>query len=549
MDKRLEVGASMRHFALMDSLSERHLARVWWEGRLPESGPNWSWPHRPDMSQIDAQNTSLDDREHQGALLLERLSRQYADAGVPVPAVLEKLGAPAARTVTTGHQLCIAGGPAFTFYKIQTAITLARHLESRWGTPVVPVFWLASEDHDFEEVSALWSGQSWQTWHPAGPIGGAVGRISTAGLSEVLHGWAETADVAEETLNGLTADADGNLSQAMRRWVHRMFGPDQLVVLDGDDAAFKTVFSNIMQREVSENLVHTAVSNCNAALADAGFTPQVHVRACNLFHLDEGQRRRIEADGKGGWHAENGAQWPSTEALCTDVAAQPEKFSPNALLRPVYQSVLLPDVAMVGGLAEIAYGMQLPDVYHRLGVRQPVLVPRDGAVVLPKRQVKLMEKAGLRDEMVLQPLREWTKALVSQAELPDSSAWRKSIMTHAEASQAEMGQLDRSLEGSVQAAAAKMENLLDRLDQQVVRAFKRKEEESVTRLEKVDHWVRPEGKPQERVCNIFQLAGAWDVQSAGAAAPLEEILRDAFEQGHKSLDWCPLLHVIRAVGP
>lgn len=549
MDKRLEVGASLRHFALMDRLSERHIARVWWEGRLPQSGQNWKWPHRPNMAQIDAQNAALTGREHHGGLLLERLSSQYADADVPVPAVLDKLKAPAARTVTTGHQLCIAGGPAFTFYKIQTAITLARQLESRWGTPVVPVFWLASEDHDFEEVSSLWGGQSWHTWRPEGPVGGAVGRMQTAGLTEVLQGWAETADVAQETVAGLKADADGNLSQAMRRWVHRMFGPDQLVVLDGDDAAFKSVFSKVMQREVSENLVHTAVSHCNAALADGGFTPQVHVRDCNLFHLDAGQRRRIEADGKGGWHAAQGTQWPSTEALCADVAAQPEKFSPNALLRPVYQSLLLPDVAMVGGLAEIAYGMQLPDVYHQLGVRQPVLVPRDSALVLPKRQARLMEKAGLRDEMVLKPMQEWTEALVSQAELPDSGAWRESLRKQAEAAQAEMGQLDRSLEGSVQAAAAKMENLLDRLDQQVVRAFKRKEEESVMRLAKVDHWVRPEGKPQERVCSIFQLAGAWDAQSAGLAAPLGEIVEDAFEQGHKSLDWCPLLHVIRAVDP
>ena len=549
MNKTLEVGTSMRHFALMDSLPGQHLARVWWEGRLPESGPNWTWPHRPGMAQFEAQKASLIGREHHGELLMERLRGQYADAGVSVPAVLGKLGSSSARTVTTGHQLCIAGGPAFTFYKIQTAITLARQLEARWGSPVVPVFWLASEDHDFEEISALWSGEEWLTWHPDGPIGGAVGRMSTAGLSHVLKGWAEAVEVAEETVSGLMADAEGSLSQAMRRWVHRMFGPDQIVVLDGDDAAFKAVFRDIMVREVSEGLVHTAVSHCNAALADAGFTPQVHVRDCNLFHLDQGQRRRIEGDGEGGWHAANGAHWSSTASLCADVVAEPEKFSPNALLRPVYQSVLLPDVAMVGGLAEIAYGMQLPGVYHQLGVSQPVLVPRDGAVVLPRRQGRLMEKAGLSDEMMMRPMQEWTKALVSQAELPDSTAWRESLKAQADAAQVQMGQLDRSLEGSVQAAAAKMTNLLDRLDQQVVRAFKRKEAQSVTRLEKVDQWVRPDGKPQERVCSTFQLAAAWEMQSAGAAAPLGEILEEAFEQGHKSLDWCPLLHVIRAVGP
>jgi uncharacterized protein YllA (UPF0747 family) len=213
----------------------------------------------------------------------------------------------------------------------------------------------------------------------------------------------------------------------------------------------------------------------------------------------------------------------------------------------VYQAQLLPDVAMVGGLAEVAYGMQLPGVFARLGMEQPVLVPRDSAVVLPKRWSNAATKAGLTDAALLEPKATWVQGVVNQAEAPDAAAWRLSMQEQAAKASEALVQVDRSLEGSVNAALAKMENLLDRLEQQTVKAVKRKESDAMSRLDRLDGWVRPNGKPQERIYSFFHLASEWQ-QQAEDAAPLEEVLAQASLRGHEAADWSPLVHVIRS-GP
>ncbi|MCH1575454.1 MAG: bacillithiol biosynthesis cysteine-adding enzyme BshC [Flavobacteriales bacterium] len=530
----------------MEGLPEDHIARCWWEGRMPALSSGGNWPQRPTSGGFDAKRDAVGQKIHLGPLLVDRLKAQYANAQLAYPVRLQDLSDPQSRTVTTGHQLCLAGGPAFTFYKIQTAITLALRLQERWKTPVVPVFWLASEDHDFDEVRSLWNGAQWQTWRPEPQQGGAVGRMSTKGLEGELQSWASALELSGSGADGLKFPKDSTMSQAMRHWVHAMFGPEQVVVIDGDDPALKATFIETMQREVRESLTLEAVSSCNSDLETAGFKPQVHVRPCNLFHVVPGGRHRLTASGQM-WQSLGGAQWEGTEALCQHIADHPEEFSPNALLRPVYQAQLLPDVAMVGGLAEVAYGMQLPGVFARLGMEQPVLVPRDSAVVLPKRWSNAATKAGLTDAALLEPKATWVQGVVNQAEAPDAAAWRLSMQEQAAKASEALVQVDRSLEGSVNAALAKMENLLDRLEQQTVKAVKRKESDAMSRLDRLDGWVRPNGKPQERIYSFFHLASEWQ-QQAEDAAPLEEALAQASLRGHEAADWSPLVHVIRS-GP
>ena len=511
---------------------------------MPPLSAALTWPERPTAHGFDAKRDAVGQKVHFGPLLAQVIGEQYAKSSLGHPHRLEDLADPQSRSVTTGHQLCLAGGPAFTFHKIQTAITLAHRLQERWGTPVVPVFWLASEDHDFEEVSSLWDGAHWQTWSPQVAPGGPVGRMSSEGLTEELKKWGEAAGLSASIMDGLKLLPNSTLSQAMRHWVHAMFGPHQVVVIDGDEPAFKETFSSVMQREVLEGVTHEEVSICNQALESVGFKPQVHVRPCNLFHLTPGGRDRLVASGEG-WKSLGGAHWESSESLCQDIATHPEAFSPNALLRPVYQSQLLPDVAVVGGLAEVAYGMQLPGVFARLGLEQPIVVPRDSALVMPGRWSGLAAKAGVDDAMVLQPKSAWVDGLVEGAEVPDLASWRQSLRDESERASEALTGVDRSLEGSVKATLAKMESLLDRLGQQSVKAVKRKEAEAMSRLDRLDGWIRPDGAWQERVVNFFLLASEWEQQS-DSTVPLEDALAGAFLQGHESADWSPLVHVIRS---
>lgn len=532
----------MASFPQVDHLSQGHVARAWWQSGLPGLPDALPWP--TPTPEVDWKVRLDEDAAHvDKALLQERVLAQYRDAGMNPPERAQSLGLGKARTVTTGHQLCIAGGPAFTCYKILTAIHLAQWLEDRYGTPVVPVFWLASEDHDFEEVRSVWDGAEWLQWNPPCPSGGPVGRMSTEGLKSLLAEWGDRLNLSPELRWAEGAGDAPDLATAMRRWVHAMFGPDKVVVLDGDDGALKAVFAECMAREVREGIGFAEVSRCNAVLEEGGFMPQVHVRTCNLFHLTEGGRHRIE-HGDGGWRSVGGAHWPTEEALISEIHGQPGSFSPNALLRPVYQSMVLPDVAVVGGWAEVAYWLQLPLLYHRLSLTQPVLVPRDGAVVLPRKWSDLLDRCGIDEGQLGASLHEWQAAIVEGAMLPDLEAWRSSLRSEAAAAEAAHAALDPSLVASVRAALAKMEGQLDKLGQQGERAIRRREQVAMDRMAKLHAWVRPDGKLQERVAGFTQLSAEWERSDAGAD-PLGQVLEAAFSEGHGRGEWRPLMHIIR----
>ena len=206
---------------LIDGLSEAHLVRQWWEGRLEGGDVLGGWPSRPNGSSLDALMEPAGADRVDRNLLVEVVREQYAGASMAVPAALGRLAKNEARTVTTGHQLCLAGGPAFTLYKALTAVHMAQWLEDRWGTPVVPVFWLASEDHDFEEIQSLWDGAEWHRWKGEGqPSMGAVGRMEAEGAQDLLVRWADAAGLAAERKDRIIGGASGSLSEAMRRWIH-----------------------------------------------------------------------------------------------------------------------------------------------------------------------------------------------------------------------------------------------------------------------------------------------------------------------------------------
>ena len=532
----------MASFPQVEQLPEGHVGRAWWNGTLPGLPDGRLWP--VPTSQVDWEERLNQGAEHiDRALLKERVLSQYRDAGMAVPARAFDLDGERVRTVTTGHQLCIAGGPAFTCYKILTAIHLAHWLEDRFGTPVVPVFWLASEDHDFEEIRSVWDGAGWMDWNPPFPTGGPVGRMASDGLKSVLSAWGDRLGFTQEQRWAESAGDAPNLATAMRKWIHAMFGPDRVVVLDGDDGPLKAVFAACMAREVQEGMAFAEVGRCNAVLEQGGFTPQVHVRTCNLFHLTGGGRHRIER-GDEGWRSLGGVQWPTEEALLSDIHGQPEAFSPNALLRPVYQSMVLPDVAVVGGWAEVSYWLQLPLVYNRLSIPQPALVPRDGALVLPPKWSALMDRCGIGEGALGASLQDWQAAIVDGAELPDLERWRSSLHHEAAAAETAHAALDPSLVSSVRAALAKMEGLLDKLGQQGERAIRRREQVAMDRMAKLHAWVQPNGKLQERVAGMSLLSAEWE-RTGSDGGSLTHALDTAFKKGHGEGVWRPLMHVIR----
>jgi len=523
----------------IESLPEGHIVQLWWEGELADL-PGASWPEKPDAVRLDAKRNSVQAGVER-TLLVRTIEEQYAASGMPSPPRCSDLKNPESYTVTTGHQLCLAGGPAYTYYKIRTAVELARRCEIRWCVPVVPIFWLASEDHDFDEIRRVWDGKAWLNWVPESPKGGAVGRMDTTGLASFLDAWYTAVGMAPGTVSQ-SKNPGPTLSDAMRHWVHDHFGSDGILVVDGDDPTFKTAFVSVMREEVSTAFTREKVEQCNVALRQAGAEPQVFVRDCNLFHLSEGSRTRLVCQN-GQWQSLAGKSWPDLSALLEDISMNPGDFSPNALLRPLYQSCVLPDVAVVGGPAEIGYWLQLPGVFAHVNRTQPVLVPRDSFLVLPRKWALQMQRNGLSSEDLTNGLTEWEQGFVDEQSAPDLNSWRLALKREAEEALDEFSAFDPSLEGSVKAARAKMEGLLERLESQVRRAVKRKEKDALDRLAKLHAWVQPDGHMQERVAHFDHLQSVWD-QTKGDTSSLTEAIDEAMTQGHKGENWSPLMHIL-----
>ena len=520
--------------SLIESLSDAHLVRQWWEGRLKSGGAVDAWPARPKGDVLDAQKAPSGRRRANRHLLLDVLRHQYAVSSMAEPAVLKKLGSEDARTVTTGHQLCLAGGPAFVVYKVLTAVQCAAWLEARWGSPVIPVFWLASEDHDFDEINGLWDGEGWHRWS-AGSQSGAVGRMDARSSKETMAQWIESAGVSPEKGNRLLSAAAGSMATAMRQWIHEVIGPDRILVLDGDDTRLKGAFADQMTREVSEGLLFREVTRVNEVLQKEGHHPQVHVRETNLFHLVDRGRHRLIKEGSE-WRA-GGVQWKGDGELLDAIAENPASFSPNALFRPLYQSFLLPDIAVVGGLAEVGYWLQLTTAFEAFGLSRPVLIPRDGGRIMPAEWRQVASRFGVSRSQFEQDLTAWESNWLHTLGGPSAKSWREAVDREAADALERFSELDATLAGSVGAARAKMHKLLDKMDGQARRALRRQHSNELNELGRLRHWLHPDGQKQERVANIHFLEARWTESTA-----LIDALECSFFEGHRGKDWRPVLH-------
>lgn len=286
--------------------------------------------------------------------------------------------------VTVGHQLVIGGGPAFFHHKILTAIRVAKRMSSLGGSAVVPLFWMASEDHDWKEVSSLSSMQGDHTWEPNhADVPFPVGSRSLDGVEKVIRAWGEAGATTEEwklmVADVQTSQAAGeSLAGVMRRWLHRWYGDVGLMVLDPMNEELKKSASVLWEAEFEGRGVHAALKGSPEAEGPA------LVRENNVFWLDHehGRIGVVRDPVHSVWRAGN-LTFPVPEggwsAWSRDHA---EACSPGVLLRPLYQEWLLHSAAVIVGPGEWRYWHQLPAAFTAHGLEFPALRMRDHAVVL-----------------------------------------------------------------------------------------------------------------------------------------------------------------------
>lgn len=442
------------------------------------------------------------DPQHR-TILCDALDVQHAalELHPAVRANLRRLREPQALTVTTGHQLCLFTGPLYVPYKILNAIRLARDAEARLSRPVVPVFWMASEDHDAAEIDHASMRGVTIRWN--GSSGGAVGRM-------VLENMEATLDAAIEAIGpGAHASwlagrlreayAEGRtLAEATRRLVHDLFGHLGLVVLDGDDPALKRLFVPVMEQELLNRITHRTVSFANERIRER-YPVQAHAREINIFHLRPGMRSRIMPDGDVFQVLDGGPRWTMDEVLAR-VHSDPRSFSPNVLLRPVYQESVLPNVAYIGGGGEVAYWLQLRWLFQSLQMPMPAIFLRTSASTISAKHHRQWTGLGLSVEELFAPL-EPLKARVARrytGHATDLDAERALLeQVHASlAAKARDG--DASLVRAAEAWHTRALKGVGRLEQALVRAAKREQEVHLRRMELVHGAVFPAGNLQER---------------------------------------------------
>jgi bacillithiol biosynthesis cysteine-adding enzyme BshC len=441
-----------------------------------------------------SESFSLSNRE----VLYQTLEKQYSH--LPAKPDLAALKDSRTFTVTTGHQLNIFTGPLYVIYKLVTTVNLAKALKAHYPDyHFVPVYWMATEDHDLEEINHfhLFSKKySWETTQT-----GAVGRMHPQDMESLIHDLPEKISLFEQAY--LQHDT---LADATRYFAHELFGPDGLVCVDADDQALKALFAPVMRDDLTQHAAHDLVKDTSQQLESLGYKTQVNARAINLFYLDKGLRERIvKEDGQ--YKVLNTELVFSETALLALLANEPEKFSPNVVLRPLYQETVLPNLAYIGGPAEVVYWLQLKSLFDHYQIPFPVVMPRNFALIINKASVKRMQKLNLSHQDLFLDEASLKRRFVEKNVEPLSLEPETHSMNQAFDQILEKARLlDKTLEGFVQAERQKLLKSIDNIDKRLKKAEEKNQETEINQLLNLKAKLFPDGGLQERSDNYLNFA-------------------------------------------
>jgi bacillithiol biosynthesis cysteine-adding enzyme BshC len=455
--------------------------------------------------------------------ILERQSRCWG-ASPQTLANLERLRRGAA-AIVTGQQVGLFGGPMFAIYKALTAVKLAEEATAA-GVDAVPVFWLATSDHDLAEVNHVSipgpDGLLQPLTTPSRDVDDAP--VSSVRLGEEILSVVEQAAalLGESEATGLLRQSyrpGETLGTAFARLYTQLFAEWGVVLLGASDAELHRVAAPIYQAAIerADELAATLASR-GAALDAAGYHQQVKVTPSStlLFMLQDGARAPVYRRGEGTVvefvvGSDAGAAKFSRKELLARIADAPEQFSPNVLLRPVVQDYLLPTLAYTGGAAEAAYFAQAGTVYEALLGRVTPIVPRFSATIVEPKTQRLLERHGLtvadvfdgpdalKQRLAVRNLPQELKTAFDEA--------TKSLEGHLSAIREKLATLDRTLVDAAQTAGSKMQYQLERLYTQATRAEAQKSELVGRHAETLSQALYPGKGLQERgIAGIYFLA-------------------------------------------
>ena len=443
--------------------------------------------------------------EDRRAMLVRVLQDQSGPDCSPVHReLLRRLARPDSVTVVAGQQLVSALGPLYVHSKIAETVALAAHWTAE-GVNTVPVFWMASEDHDIDEVRRIfWRGKAVAAWdRPKDPI--RSGLVEALPVAEAIKTWLDSAPVPESVRMAAERSEEAyrnsaNLAEASRRLLAH-YHPE-ILVLDGSDPRLKAVAGALWQDEIAnQTLFRTAEE---ASKPWAGADPPVPFRQSALFALDsQGKRLRIDRNAQGSWIRSDGFTLGSDRDVAAWASSNPQEVSPNALLRLAYQEWIMPNAAYTGGAAEVAYAQQLAPYWRNSGSPHALWRLRHSSAWYAAKAQKASQKFNsdfFRGS--------WNPQQVRQDILEEAGAPNRKILLLTEEFKAKITErygmpgLEQSVAAWVKRIANEEGKMLERLRREIARG----QSNRLKDLSTLSDSLMPSGTLQERIWTHFDLA-------------------------------------------
>jgi bacillithiol synthase len=468
---------------------------------------------KPELSniqhQIDYRKQFHTDRE----LLVEVLESQYEsyDPDTLETSSIKSLLDSNVFTMTTAHQPCLMTGPLYTIIKAIGVINGAKAASQASGASIVPVFVVGGEDHDFEEVNHFQLFNDTVSWEHDN-TGGPVGRLQTDTLSKVLDiinerlGKSERDEYIKELIRS-THYPGRPYATAFAHFLQKLLGKYGLIVLRMDEPLLKKAFAPHMKREIEEQMSYNEVRPTQISIEDAGYKPQAYVRKLNLFLIKNGIRERIlpVEDTQDAFVIESTNTTIKRQELLDLCEKNPAQFSPNVVMRPLFQELILPNLAYIGGGGELAYWLERKGQFKSFGIPYPMLIRRDSILWIQKRDWSFLKEHDIDMELIFKPADEWIRHYVEQTANNSVSLEREKqeiagnfheIIKKAEA-------LDPTLAKSFEAEKLRQLKAIDSMESRLFRTVKHQHDQTTEKLARIKDRLFPNHGLLERKDNFI----------------------------------------------
>lgn len=467
-----------------------------------------SFHNGTDLSHIDRdffekRDLNIENRE----VLYQVISSQYSKTGLKIPENLKAIKNKGAFTITTGHQLCVFGGPQYFIHKIISVLKIVENLKLKFKDfDFIPLFWMASEDHDFQEISSINIFN--KNLSVSKEDGMGVGKLNPEIFTPILESLKDLFknDFRFKNLESIFSAAlsQQNWANATRYWISKVFEKENLIVIDADDVKLKKLFLPIFKNELEDQFIYNSVENTNSKLRSLGYEPKINPRVLNLFFLEDEKRHRIIFEDN---VFKIGDMNLNLKEILNLLNNSPEKFSPNVLMRPLYQELLLPNLVYVGGPSELVYWSQLKKSFDQVDINFPILILRDHFNWMSEKSYKQWKNLGFSDNDLAKKPDTLIKnyVLSSNNETLDFKIENELLEKLSQNLLAKANGIETTLEPSVNGTVKGMMSDLDKVKNKFLKALKNKEELKKNQLNKISSQLHVNNKLTERVDSFIPM--------------------------------------------